>query len=85
MNSRIRERGLTSKEMAFDRDQITNEVKMCDDKSVSKKQLENRLKRHPENQNETNTNFNVGDSVFLKFDKSKLRAREACDQTVSDK
>ena len=34
MNSRIKERGLTSKEMAFNRDQITNEVKICDDKTI---------------------------------------------------
>ena len=77
MNSRIRERGLTSKEMAFNRDQITNEVKICDDKTISKKQIENRLKRHPTNQDGTKTIFNVGDSVFLKSGKSKLRAREA--------
>ena len=76
MNSRVRERGLTSKEMAFNRDQITNEVKFCDDKSLSKLQMETRVKRHPEYDNTTEAIFNVGDNVFLKADKSKLRGRE---------
>ena len=77
MNSRVRERGLTSKEMAFNRDQITNEVKVCDDNSLSKLQMETRIKRHPEYLNKTEGIFNVGDNVFLKADKSKLRGREA--------
>ena len=77
MNSRIRERGLTSKEMAFNRDQVTNEIKLSDDKALAKQQLTSRTKRHPSNNYESNTSFKVGDNVFLKSDKSKLRGREA--------
>ena len=77
INSRIRERGLTSKEMAFNRDQITNEVKLCNDSDLADQQVKIRIKRHPKNTCEDSTNFKVGDNVFLKSDKSKLRGREA--------
>ena len=72
MNSRVRERGLTSKEMAFNRDQITNEIKPSDDKTLVKQQFSSRINRHPSCSNETKTRFRVGDNVFLKSDKSKL-------------
>ena len=39
MNSRIRERGLTSKEMAFNRDQISNNVKPADDEALANCQV----------------------------------------------
>ena len=77
MNSRIRERGLTSKEMAFNRDQITNEIKLSDDKALAKQQFKTRTNRHPSNVTKAKTSFKVGDNVFLKSDKSKLRGREA--------
>ena len=76
INSRVRERGLTSKEMAFNRDQISNEVKPSDDKFLSQKQLASRIDKHPKTKIKTSTKFSVGDNVFLKFDKSKLRGRE---------
>ena len=47
MNSRIRERGLTAKEMAFNRDQLSNEVKHCHDETLSKQQVSLREDRHP--------------------------------------
>ena len=77
MNSRIRERGLTSKEIAFNRDQITNELKCCDDNTLSQEQMDRRQRRHPQNTSVTMDSFKVGDNVFLKSDKSKLRGREA--------
>ena len=39
MNSRIRERGLTSKEMALNRDQCSNEVKPSDDNALANEQF----------------------------------------------
>ena len=76
MNSRVRERGLTSKEMAFNRDQITNQVKPCNDKILSEKQTDARISRHPKIASDDDIVVNVGDNVFLKSDKSKLRGRE---------
>ena len=77
MNSRVRERGLTSKEMAFNRDQESNEVKPSDDKTLAEQQKEKREDRHPKALTETNVRYKVGDNVFLKSDKSELRGREA--------
>ena len=76
MNSRVRERGLTPKEMAFNRDQITNELKPSNDVILCQRQTEIRTNRHPSIKVDTETKFNVGDNVFLKTDKSKLRGRE---------
>ena len=76
MNSRVRERGLTPKEMAFNRDQITNEVKPSNDETLSKQQAEIRTERHPPRKKVEDSNFDIGDNVFLKADKSKQRGRE---------
>ena len=76
MNSRIRERGLTSKEMAFNRDQVSNEVKPSDDDTLTKQQTEKREDRHPKEMTKTSEKYKIGDNVFLKSDKSKLRGRE---------
>ena len=75
MNSRIRERGLTSKEMAFNRDQGSNEVKPSNDNMMAKEQLRKRLERHP-NIEEVDLKCKVGDNVFLKLDISKQLGRE---------
>ena len=76
MNSRIRERGLTSKEMAFNRDQVSNEVKPSNDEYLAKKQVEKRIYKHPKVQVEPSSKLSKGDNVYLKSDKSKLRGRE---------
>ena len=68
MNSRVRERGLTPKEMAFNRDQITNEVKPSNDLALSLEQTKIRTNRHPHADLDIQINFNVGDDVFLKAD-----------------
>ena len=75
MNSRIRERGYTAKEMAWNRDQITNKYKPISDPKISKHQVELRKARHPQVP-QLEYNFKVGDNVFLKKDLSKLRGRE---------
>ena len=77
MNSRIRERGLSSKEMAYNRDQLTNSVKPSDDKNLAHTQVENREHRHPgKPELSANNDFKIGDNVFLKLDKSKARGRQ---------
>ena len=76
INSRIRGRGLTSKEMAFNRDQNSNKVKPSDDDFLSQKQLNSRIEKHPHEETKSSTKVEVGDNVFIKFDKSKLRGRE---------
>ena len=76
INSRIRGRGLTSKEMAFNRDQNSNKVKLSDDDFLSQKQLNSRIEKHPHEETKSSTKVEVGDNVFIKFDKSKLRGRE---------
>ena len=47
MNSRIRTRGLTAKEMALQRDQISNKSKPVDDIKLATEQLNDRLDNHP--------------------------------------
>ena len=77
MNSRVRERGLTSKEIAFNKDQISNSVKPSNDEALAKKQVDNRIEKHPKDLIEVDENeFKVGDNVYLKSGKSKLRGRE---------
>merc|ERR1711942_241353 len=63
--------------MAFNRDQITNEVKPSNDLALSLEQTKMRTNRHPQVDLDIQIDFNVGDDVFLKADKSKLRGREA--------
>ena len=65
MNSRIRERGYTAKEMALNRDQISNMLKPVSDSAISENQVELRRARHPKVP-QLEYNFKVGDNVFLK-------------------
>ena len=77
INSRVRERGLTPKEIAFNRDQISNSVKPSDDEALAKKQVDNRTEKHPKNIIKVEKEgFKLGDNVYLKSGKSKLRGRE---------
>lgn len=75
MNSRIRNRGFSPKEIAFQRDQVTNQVKPISDTEMADKQYIQRKLMHPVDVSEPNQ-FKVGENVFLKNDKSKLRSRE---------
>ena len=77
MNSRIRTRGLSAKEIVFQRDQVSNKAKPVDDEKIADIQFENRTKQHPtKNKISSEADVKVGDNVFLKNDKNKLRGRE---------
>ena len=76
MNSRLRNRGFSSKEIAFQRDQITNQVKHIADEKMSETQFQQRKLQHPKHFAVSEEEFDIGDNVFLKNDKSKLRGRE---------
>ena len=76
MNSRIRNRGLSAKEIAFQRDQYTNRFKLVNDTDLSHQQYEERSKHHPDPVIKDEFRFEIGDNVYLKGDKSKYRARE---------
>ena len=76
MNSRIRSRGFSAKEMAFQRDQVSNESKNISDTKMSEEQLQKRKFQHPPKLQEQSDKFKVGDNVYIKHSKSKLKARE---------
>ena len=58
------------------RDQVSNTCKPISDAELSDKQFEMRTKQHPKTFAKPEDDFTVGDLVFLKLDKSKLRGRE---------
>ena len=77
MNSRVRARGYSAKEIAFQRDQVSNESKLVSDEKLSKEQVKRRQEQHPSSGlAKVLSRFEIGDNVFLKNDKSKLRGRE---------
>merc|ERR1711888_85050 len=76
MNSRNRDRGFSSKEIAFQRDQMSNNTKSVSGEEMSSVQYQNRKKNHPKKFSIPKERFKLGDNVFLKNDKSKLRGRE---------
>jgi len=78
MNSRIRSRGFSAKEMAFQRDQVSNESKVISDAKMSEEQLKMRKSQHPPllPKDSSPVKFNVGDNVYIKNEKNKLKARE---------
>ena len=55
MNSHIRERGLTAKEMALNRDQISNKVKPVSDEDLSKEQTAQQRHMHKKTSAPRNT------------------------------
>ena len=75
MNKRIRKSGLSSKEICFKRDLITNNDKPIDDKIVAGDIIEAREKQHNKPSDDPH-GFEIGHNVFLKNDKSKLKARQ---------
>ena len=77
MNSRIRERGFTGKEMALNRDQISNQVKPMSDETLSLEQLQKREDRHNNPKKVVDNDIRIGDDVYVKHDKSKQRGRES--------
>ena len=76
MNSRIRNRGLSSKEILLQRDQVLNTCQPVSDLELSDKQYKMRAKQHPDLFSKPSEDFHIGDLIFLKADKTKLRGRE---------
>ena len=77
MNSRIRHRGLSAKEITFKRDQLTNIPKdIAQDAQLAEEQFKNRVSKHNKNPSESATKYSVGDNVFLRNGKDKTRGRE---------
>ena len=66
MNSRIRDRGFSSKEIAFQRDQISNDTKPVSDEEMSRIQYQNRTQNHPQEFSISKEQFQQGDNVFFK-------------------
>lgn len=79
MNSRIRNRGFSAKEMLFKRENMTNSSISVDDKEISKAQFDLRTKvndKHNISVTKPLHNFSIGERVFIIDDLSKLRSRE---------
>ena len=77
MNARIRGRGFTAKEIAFNRDQVNNCLKPVSDDQLSSEQIKKRQDRHNKpKKKEENDAIEIGDDVYVKEDKSKQRGRE---------
>ena len=83
LNSRIRKRGLSSREMFFQRDQFTNDQLPISDRELIQDQHMSRLKNHPYSEKSKNPNLRkapdttveVGDLVYLYQDRDKCKSR----------
>ena len=75
INSRIRERGFSSKEMCYKRSQTTNENIKLNDAKLIQTQEKLRESRHNE-VSRTSHSFSVGDLVLLRDKLSKHEARQ---------
>lgn len=83
LNSRIRNRGLSARELWFQRDQFNNTQIPISDYDMLTQQHEHRLYNHkssesskaPRGKLPTEPTVNVGDLVYLYSDRSKLQAR----------
>jgi len=84
LNTRIRSRGLSSREMLFQRDQLTNDQIPVSDRDLILKQHTAKLVNHPYSEKSKaplkdrrpDANINVGDLVYLHSDRDKTRARD---------
>ena len=84
LNTRIRNRGLSAREMWFQRDQFTNSQIPVDDLKLLREQHSFRLHNHPASERSkapgrsspTPPAIDVGDLVYLTSDGSKNRARD---------
>ena len=82
LNARIRKRGLSAREMLFQRDQFTNDQIPLADMDLISQQHQEKLKNHPHSENSKAPNkeyrseasVDVGDLVFLHHDVSKLKS-----------
>ena len=82
LNSRIRSRGLSSREMMFQRNQFTNESLPISDRDLITAQHRQRTINHPFSERSKSSghvtplpHLSVGDIVYLSVDKSKLQPR----------
>jgi hypothetical protein len=84
LNSRIRSRGLSSREMLTQRDQFTNAQLPVNDQNLIADQHRQRLSNHPSSEQSKAPhaprspvpNIEVGDLVYLYKDRDKLKARD---------
>jgi hypothetical protein len=79
MNSRIRNRGDSAKEMLLKRDNVSNSPISIQDSDISSSQFSLRSKtnsKHNSSISKPLHNFSVGERVFIINDLSKLRSRE---------
>ena len=84
MNSRVRYRGLSAKEIVTCRDQVTNSALSIDDKLLSQKQEEHRDRNHPASARSKAPNAKpasvpsiaTGSLVFIKSEGDKFHPRE---------
>ena len=84
LNTRIRNRGLSSREILFQRDQITNDALDIDDTSLAHQQASTRLQNHHSGAKSKAkggppvkvANFKVGDLVFIKDEGTKNKVRD---------
>ena len=81
MNDRVRNRGVTAKEILTKRDCITNEHKQIDDKALSEQQFEQRLDSNTRAKDrkpgpKQDEDFHVGDIVYIRNQLSKHQPRE---------
>ena len=76
INSRVRDRGLSAKEMCFMRDQATNKNIVQNDVDLRQTQHEKRIASHNKANNDEGIDVDVGDHVMIKDQISKLKPRE---------
>ena len=84
LNARIRSRGLSAREMLFQRDQFTNDQIPLQDMDLITEQHQAKLKNHhhsekskaPNKNFRPETHLTVGDLVHLHHDASKLKSRD---------
>ena len=77
MNSRIRLRGVLSKEIVIQRDQISNLTRPVDDTQLSEQQYLERVSHNPQVTSAA-PNLNVGGQVYVKRDGNTLKPGKKC-------
>ena len=93
LNSRVRNRGLSAKEILFQRDQLASEQLHFDDSALSNEQKDQRVCNHssspqsktPEKSVANSSNISVGDLVFLKDERNKNKLRDLVVELKDDK
>lgn len=84
LNTRIRNRGLSAREMLTQRDQFTNQQLPVSDRNLILEQHAKRVTNHPYSEKakaplgkiSNIPNIDVGDLVYLYIDRNKVRARD---------